>query len=159
MNYPGVSGGKTVDVLLILGVALLAFANGANDNFKGVATLWGSGRTSYPRALAWATAFTFFGSLAAACVAITMSREITPMPVGDATGANLVAAVLVGLASFVALPVSTTHVTTGAILGIGLRRRTETHWRRVREILLAWLGTLPMGAFLGAVCYFLLSHR
>ncbi len=51
--------------LLIAAVALLSFANGANDNFKGVATLWGAGRTSYRRALAWATGFTFLGSLVA----------------------------------------------------------------------------------------------
>ena len=42
---------------LLLSVLLLSFANGANDNFKGVATLWGSGLTSYRRAIAWATAF------------------------------------------------------------------------------------------------------
>src|SRR5258708_12204369 len=51
--------------LLFLSVLLLSFANGANDNFKGVATLWGSGLTSYQRAIAWATGFTFLGSLAA----------------------------------------------------------------------------------------------
>src|SRR5437879_13725221 len=51
--------------LLIAAVGLLSFANGANDNFKGVATLWGAGRTTYKRALAWATAFTFLGSLVA----------------------------------------------------------------------------------------------
>jgi PiT family inorganic phosphate transporter len=50
--------------LLIAAVALLSFANGANDNFKGVATLWGAGRTGYKRALAWATIFTFLGSIA-----------------------------------------------------------------------------------------------
>ena len=49
--------------LLIGAVALLSLANGANDNFKGVATLWGSGVTSYRRALAWATVFTFLGSI------------------------------------------------------------------------------------------------
>ncbi len=42
-------------VLLIIAVGLLSFANGANDNFKGVATLWGAGLTSYRRAIAWAT--------------------------------------------------------------------------------------------------------
>ncbi len=51
--------------LLLAAVALLSFANGANDNFKEVATLWGAGRTSYRRALAWATGFTFLGSLVA----------------------------------------------------------------------------------------------
>jgi len=52
-------------VLLILAVGLLSFANGANDNFKGVATLRGAGLTNYRRAIAWATGFTFLGSLTA----------------------------------------------------------------------------------------------
>ncbi len=45
-------------------VALLAYANGANDNFKGVATLFGSGVADYRKALNWATAATLAGSIA-----------------------------------------------------------------------------------------------
>jgi hypothetical protein len=39
--------------------------DGANDNFKGVATLYGSGTTSYKRTLLWATVTTFLGSTTA----------------------------------------------------------------------------------------------
>ena len=50
---------------LLPGASLaLAFANGANDNFKGVATLYGSGQLGYRRALALATASQIGGSLA-----------------------------------------------------------------------------------------------
>ncbi len=79
------------------------------------------------------------------------------MATPEAVGANLVAASLVALASFVALPVSTTHVTSGGLFGIGLLRRNEADWRRVREILLSWLATLPLGAALAAGCCWLLS--
>ena len=48
---------------------LLAFANGANDNFKGVATLMGSRTTSYRRALVWATVTTALGSVTALLLA------------------------------------------------------------------------------------------
>ncbi len=51
--------------LAILFGLFLAYANGANDNFKGVATLYGSGTTSYKRALLWATVTTFLGSTTA----------------------------------------------------------------------------------------------
>jgi PiT family inorganic phosphate transporter len=51
--------------VLLGAVFFLAFANGANDNFKGVATLWGARRAGYGAALAWATTFTFLGSLGA----------------------------------------------------------------------------------------------
>ena len=50
-------------VLLTLG---LAFANGANDVSKGIATLVGSGTTKYRAAVAWGTAWTLAGGLAAA---------------------------------------------------------------------------------------------
>jgi PiT family inorganic phosphate transporter len=46
-------------VVVIVAGLVLAFANGANNNFKGVATLFGSGTADYRRALAWATATTF----------------------------------------------------------------------------------------------------
>ena len=45
-------------VLLFAAVAFLAWSNGANDNFKGVAALYGSGIASYRKALAWATVTT-----------------------------------------------------------------------------------------------------
>jgi PiT family inorganic phosphate transporter len=51
-------------VILIAGLCV-AYANGANDNFKGVATLFGSGTTNFRRALIWATVTTLLGSLAA----------------------------------------------------------------------------------------------
>ena len=66
---------------------------------------------------------------------------------------NLVAATLVITASPLGLPVSTTHVTTGGILGIGLMRGEATDWRKVRDILLSWVATLPMGAGLAALVY------
>ena len=40
-----------VPILVILISLFLAYANGANDNFKGVATLYGSGTTTYKKAL------------------------------------------------------------------------------------------------------------
>ena len=55
----------TVLVLLFLAVGWVAYANGANDNLKGVATLIGSGAASYRKALVWATATTLLGSVAA----------------------------------------------------------------------------------------------
>lgn len=55
--------------VLLTSVIILSFANGANDNFKGVATLFGSGTTGYRVALSWATAMTFPGSLTAVVLA------------------------------------------------------------------------------------------
>ena len=53
----------------LLAAILLAYANGANDNFKGVATLFGSRTTNYRRALNWACSTTLAGSIAAVWIA------------------------------------------------------------------------------------------
>jgi PiT family inorganic phosphate transporter len=96
------------------------------------------------------------GALGAVRVAQTMSRKITPMSAPEAVTANLVASMLVILASPLGLPVSTTHVTSGGIFGMGLLRRREADWSKVRDILLSWVATLPLGAFLALLLYKLL---
>ena len=68
--------------------------------------------------------------------------------------ANLVTSALVGLASVFSLPVSTTHVASGAIIGVGLSRGgRDVRWKTVGEMLLAWLVTLPVSALLAAIIY------
>lgn len=142
--------------------AAISFARGLNDTPKIAAALFviplAHSLTPQRNIVLIGIVMALGGLLGASRVARTLSKKITPMPAADATGANLVAAALVGLASPLALPISTTHVTTGGIFGIGLRRHRETDWRRVREILLAWVGTLPLGASLGALCYFLFTR-
>src|SRR5438034_2253689 len=49
--------------LLFLATCFLAYSNGANDNFKGVASLFGSRTCSYRTAISWATVTTFAGSI------------------------------------------------------------------------------------------------
>jgi len=49
--------------LLFIAVGFLAYANGANDNFKGVASLFGSGAANYRHALIWANLTTLAGAL------------------------------------------------------------------------------------------------
>jgi PiT family inorganic phosphate transporter len=88
-----------------------------------------------------------------------MARKITPMATPEAVTANMVAAFLTLLASNLALPVSTTHVTTGGIFGISLLRPREADWCRVRDIVFSWLLTLPMGAALGGALYWLLARH
>ena len=118
--------------LLVASVALLSFANGANDNFKGVATLWGAGRTSYAKALAWATGFTLLGSNPAVWFATglvakfngsnLLSSDIyTQLPFVGGVALGVAATVL--LASRLGFPVSTTHALTGGLIGAGIAAR------------------------------------
>ena len=60
--------------LLVISVLFLAYSNGANDNFKGVATLYGSRTCGYRTALAWATVTTLAGSLLALVLADGLVR-------------------------------------------------------------------------------------
>ncbi len=82
----------------------------------------------------------------------TLAGKVTRISPDDGFGANAVTAVLVGLASTLAAPVSTTHVSSGAIFGIGVHKR-DIQTKMVREMLLAWLVTLPVAAALAGAAY------
>lgn len=115
-------------ILLCLAVLFLAYSNGANDNFKGVATLFGSGTARYRTALVWATATTLAGSLLALYLAAGLVEtfkgkglvpdEVTASP-RFLLAVSLGAAATVMLATRLGMPVSTTHALTGALVGAG----------------------------------------
>ncbi|HYP54036.1 MAG TPA: inorganic phosphate transporter, partial [Pyrinomonadaceae bacterium] len=118
-----------VPVLLFLITCFLACANGANDNFKGVATLFGSGAASYRKALWWATAATLAGSVSSVFLAEELVKNFSGKGlVPDALTASPVfllsvaagAGATVMLATRLGFPVSTTHGLTGALVGCGL---------------------------------------
>jgi PiT family inorganic phosphate transporter len=118
----------TIGILLFT-VLALAYANGANDNFKGVATLFGSGTCGFRKALAWATVTTMAGSLLALYLAHGLvenfkGKGLVPDAVtGEPTfllAVALGAGLTVLIATFTGMPISTTHALTGALVGAGL---------------------------------------
>ncbi|MEO6596284.1 MAG: inorganic phosphate transporter, partial [Planctomycetota bacterium] len=120
-----------------------------------IATSSATGATSWALPTV-ATAMAAGGLLGARKVAETMSKRIAGMNAGQGATGNLVTAALVIAASRYGLPVSTTHVSCGAIMGIGTVTR-QVDFRVARNILLAWLTTLPLGAVLGALLFWSLS--
>ena len=87
--------------LLIAGALFVAYANGANDNFKGVATLYGSGTVGYRGALAWATLTTFAGSICSVLLAEKLVRIFSAkglVPESVAGTPEFLAAVALGAA-------------------------------------------------------------
>jgi len=98
------------------------------------------------------------GLLNARKVADTMANKITDMNPGQGFAANLATAFLVNTASYHGLPVSTTHVSVGSLLGIGITTR-QAKWRPVLGVLLSWVITLPCAAALSALSYLMLRPR
>lgn len=118
-----------MEIVLIAVAALLSFSNGANDNFKGFATVWGSDTLSYRRALTLASIATLLGSLASIVLAQALvvqftGRGIVPDDVAGtpalALSAGAGAAGTVLLATRLGLPISTTHALIGGLVGAGL---------------------------------------
>lgn len=114
---------------ILLAVLFLAYSNGANDNFKGVATLFGSRTTTYRVALVWATITTLAGSLLALWLAHGLveafkGKGLVPDEVTTQTAfrfaVSFAAAATVILATWLGLPISTTHALTGGLVGAGL---------------------------------------
>jgi PiT family inorganic phosphate transporter len=90
------------------------------------------------------------GWLSARRVAETLSHRITTLSRGQGLLANAVGSTLVIGASLLGAPVSTTHVSTGAIFGIGLYG--DSDGRVITSVILAWLVTLPVAALLAGLC-------
>jgi len=153
----GVSGQSLINGLHYLSAGAVSFARGLNDTPKIVGLLLVVEASHIQLGmLAIATAMAAGGLLNARKVAITMSRKISRMNDGQALAANLVAGLLVILASRFGLPVSTTHVAVGAIGGIGLANGSVDK-SVMGGILASWLLTLPVAAIIGALIYFLLG--
>lgn len=141
---------------------LLTWANGANDNFKGVATLFGSGTTDYRKALLWGTATTFAGAIAALWLASAMvaafsgklfiAQQVLAMPAFPLAVCGGAAATVL-LANRYGLPVSTTHALIGALCGSAMvvSAGGGVAWDKVGELVFLPLAISPLLAILLAM--------
>jgi PiT family inorganic phosphate transporter len=147
----------TLDAMHYLSTGAASFARGLNDTPKMAALLMASPvlGTSWGY-LAIALMIVVGGLLDADRVAETLGRKVTSMNPGQGFAASLVTAALVTTASLHSLPVSTTHVSVGSLLGIGAATG-QAKWRKVGEILLAWITTVPCAAILAALAFLLVQ--
>ena len=146
---------RTLDALHFLSAGAVCFARGLNDTPKMAALLLGVGWLHGNAGMILiALAMAAGGLLSAKQVAETLAHKITDMNPGQGFAANLATALLVTTASIHGLPVSTTHVSVGALLGIGITTR-QAKWRTVIPVLAAWVITLPLSALVAAALFHL----
>ncbi len=87
----------------------------------------------------------------------TVGKEITELTPSRGFAAELAAATTVVIASGTGLPISTTHTLVGAVLGVGIARGIDAlNLSVIRNIFMSWIITLPAGAILAIVFFFLL---
>lgn len=155
----------TADHAHWLSSGAVSFARGLNDAPKIVALALGA--VALAPASPGATPAVVFALVGVAMVAgsalggrrVTrrLAEDITPMTHREGLIANLVAAILVAGGAVHGLPMSTTHVATGGIIGIGAVRQSLV-LPTVQTMALAWIVTVPVAALFGAAA-FAVAHR
>jgi inorganic phosphate transporter, PiT family len=141
---------------------LLALSHGGNDAQKAVGlmavVLVGAGRQSSLATPTWTllaagAALTFGTMFGGWGIVRTIGRRIFPIRPLDGLAAQSSSTAVILSASFLGAPVSTTQVVSSSVVGVGVGRGRwrRVHWPVVREILLAWVTTIPATAVLGAL--------
>ena len=88
----------------------------------------------------------------------TMGMRITKLQPFNGFAAETAAAITILASSFLGIPVSTTHVVSGAIMGVGATRRlSAVRWGVARRIVWAWFVTIPASALVAALSYLVVS--
>ena len=152
--------------LQVLSAAFMAFSHGSNDAQKtmGVMTLalLTAGvipefKVPLPVILAAATAMSLGTAAGGWRIIRTMGTRVVKLDPVHGFAAETTAASVIILASHFGMPVSTTHVISGAIMGAGSSDRfNAVHWAVARNIGIAWVLTLPAAAGVAAIAYLVL---
>ena len=87
-----------------------------------------------------------------------LAEKVTQMDHSEGLSANLTTSSLVMVSATMGLPVSTTHVSSSSIIGIGLLKGFgNVRWSTVRDMVLAWIVTLPATGILASLVYLALT--
>src|SRR6059058_5268847 len=88
----------------------------------------------------------------------TMGTRITKLNQHQGFSASAGGSVMLFAASYYGIPVSTTHTITGCVIGAGAARRASAvRWGIARNVMIAWLITIPASATVAALFYWLIS--
>ena len=154
--------------LQFVSASLYSLGHGGNDAQKtaGIiaALLYAHGQTGGQFEVPMWALFSCYGAMGLGTlmggwrIVHTMGSKITRLsPMQGFCAETAGAATLFG-ATYLGIPVSTTHTITGAIVGVGASRRTSAvRWGVARGIVIAWIITIPASAFIAAISYWLAS--
>ncbi len=161
---------KIFGILMIFTACGMAFAHGSNDvaNAVGpvaaIVSIVKTGAVAQQSELStWILLLGAVGIVLGLAtygwrVIRTVGKNITELTPSRGFAAELAAASTVVIASATGIPISTTHTLVGAVLGVGIARGIGAlNLRVVRNIMLSWIVTLPAGAILAIVFFFLLK--
>ncbi len=162
---------KVFGVLMMFTASAMAFAHGSNDVANAVGPLAAvvsivesGGQVAQKSAMAgWILLLGGVGIVAGLVmygkkVIATVGSNITELTPSRGFAATLAAATTVVIASGTGLPISTTHTLVGAVLGVGLARGIAAlNMNVVRTIFMSWIITLPAGAILSIMIFFMLK--
>ena len=158
-------------VLMVFTACAMAFAHGSNDVANAIGPLAAivsviqSGGEVAAKSIvpAWVLLLGASGivvglSMLGYRVMMTVGRSITELTPSRGFAAELAAAGTVVVASGTGLPISTTHTLVGAVLGVGIARGglEALNLKVVSKIILSWLVTLPVGAILSIIFFYMI---
>ena len=157
--------------MMLFTACAMAFAHGSNDVANGIGPLaavvsivQSGGEVAQKAALPlWVLLLGGAGIVVGLAtmgyrVMKTIGTKITELTPSRGYCATLAAATTVVLASRTGLPVSTTHIAVGAVIGVGLARGVGAiDLRVIGGIVLSWIVTLPVGGVLAALFFFTLK--
>lgn len=90
----------------------------------------------------------------------TMGSKITKVTSLEGVAAETAGAITLYMTEFLKIPVSSTHTIAGAIIGVGsVKRLSAVRWGITRNLLIAWILTIPVSALLGAGIYLFFGSR
>ncbi|GAA4301885.1 inorganic phosphate transporter [Compostibacter hankyongensis] len=154
--------------LQLVSSAAISLAHGANDAQKSMGIIYIaliaaqmiSATAPIPEWVMYACQFAMaFGTMIGGWrIVKTMGQKITKLTPFEGFSAETAGAITLSLTSFLGIPVSTTHTTTGAIMGVGaIKRLSAVRWGVTINLLWAWVLTIPVSALLAAGLYALIN--
>lgn len=162
---------RAFGLLMVFTGCAMAFAHGSNDvanaigPLSAIASIVQTGsvaqQSSIPQWVMYLGAFGIVTGLLTYGhrVIATIGEGITQLTPTRGFAATLAAAMTVSLASGSGYPISTTHTLVGAVLGVGLARGMDAlNLSVIRRIFMSWLVTLPAGASLSVLVFFVLQQ-